>query len=206
MNRRIERIQLQYVRIFLEKSLRVGSRRTKGGAFSRPSIYDGIEQYLFLIKEYEDSIVYADKPYKLRGLMEAAGMSEEEAWKRAESNTLEDTEEQRIEDALGLPEEIKEESLFCTHVISNKEGLYGAGAATLRVERFLKEHGVKSMAVLPSSRHEMLIIPGATMDHLRDITEMVRDVNATDVEQEDRLTDRAYIVTLDRDGKTVVRE
>jgi hypothetical protein len=205
MNRRIERIQRQHARTFLEKSLRVGARRTKGGAFSRPSIYDGIEQHLFLIKEYEDRIGYADKPDKLRVLMEAAGMSEEEAWKRAESNTIEDTEEQRIEDALGVPEEVKEKSPFQTYVISNKEGYYGAGAATIRVERFLRKHGTKSMAVLPSSLHEMLIIPGVTADDLCGLTEIVRDVNTTEVEQEDRLIDRAYIVKLGEGGNAVAR-
>lgn len=127
MNRRIERIQRQHARTFLEKSLRVGARRTKGGAFSRPSIYDGIEQHLFLIKEYEDRIGYADKPDKLRVLMEAAGMSEEEA------------------------------------------------------------------------------IPGVTADDLCGLTEIVRDVNTTEVEQEDRLIDRAYIVKLGEGGNAVAR-
>ena len=50
--------------------------------------------------------------------------------------------------------------------------------------------------MLPSSIHEMLILPYNESINMDDLSFMVADVNATQVEPEERLTDRAYLIEL----------
>lgn len=50
--------------------------------------------------------------------------------------------------------------------------------------------------MLPSSIHEVLIIPYSSLFNLDDLTEMVKEVNATQVEAYEQLADRAYKLTI----------
>jgi len=52
------------------------------------------------------------------------------------------------------------------------------------------------IVVLPSSVHEMLLVPYTEEMSLEDFSAMVSEVNNTEVRPEERLTDRAYIITL----------
>lgn len=191
----------------LEAALRIGARKARGGELSRPSIYDGIEQYLFLIIRGEDGTGCAADPDQLEELMKLSGISEKQAWLIAEMNTLDDTETATLEDVLGAlaPGGFNEKSPATVYVVSIKGQEYGAGAATLGVESFITEHGAKTLTVLPSSRHEMLLIPDVPEEDMEIFTKMVAEVNATEVDEDDRLTDRAYMVTLDPNGNAVVR-
>lgn len=193
---------------FLEASLRIGARKARGGKLSRPSIYDGIEQYLFLLIRSEDGTSCASDPEKMEGLMSIAGISEKQAWLIAEMNTLDDTEITRIDDLLGLltPGGFgSDESPDQIYVITIDGRVCGAGAATLGVESFITEHSAKTLTVLPSSIHEMIMIPDAPEEDIKEFTRMVAKINATLVDEEERLTDRAYIVTLDPNGNAVAR-
>lgn len=50
--------------------------------------------------------------------------------------------------------------------------------------------------MLPSSVHEMLLVPYTEEISLDDFSAMVTEINGAEVAPEERLTDRAYIVTL----------
>lgn len=194
---------------FLEASLRIGARKARGGNLSRPSIYDGIDQYLFIMpKQGEDEIGYAEDPEQILTLMQLAGISEKQAWLIAEMNTLDDAEITKIDDLLGLltPGGFgSDESLDQIYVVTIDGRALGAGAATLGVESFITEHGAKTLTVLPSSIHEMIMIPDAPEDEIKVFTRMVAKINATLLDEKERLTDRAYIVTLDPNGNAVAR-
>lgn len=198
---------------FLEASLRIGARKARGGNLSRPSIYDGIDQYLFIMpKQGEDEIGYAEDQEQILTLMQLAGISEKQAWLIAEMNTLDDTEITKIDDLLGLltpggfgSDESHDQIYDQIYVVTIDGRVCGAGAATLGVESFITEHGAKTLTVLPSSIHEMIMIPDAPEDEIKVFTRMVAEINATLLDEKERLTDRAYIVTLDPNGNAVAR-
>lgn len=103
-----------------------------------------------------------------------------------------------IMDMQGIPEEDREalraiygcedEKMF---VLSNKAKCYGA-IAVINAKKELEKRFPNGYVVLPSSIHEVLIVP--IEDEVREsqLTEMVREVNGTQVAPEERLADRAF--------------
>lgn len=84
------------------------------------------------------------------------------------------------------------------YVVTNRAKYRGASAILDKavLKAFGKKHKIKKLAVLPSSIHEMLILPYNESINMDDLSFMVADVNATQVEPEERLTDRAYLIEL----------
>lgn len=79
------------------------------------------------------------------------------------------------------------------YVLSNKEGVNGAAA--LFYPGIREEIGAKldtDYFVLPSSIHETLIIPNDGNMSPKELKEMVKEVNATQVAPDERLTDNVY--------------
>ncbi len=98
-----------------------------------------------------------------------------------------------IAEEVGIdPDEILagEERLY---VATNKDKLHGASA--LVYPGFLKEAAKKlrgSYYILPSSIHEILLVPDNGEAQLDDLKQMVVEVNATQVAPADKLTDNVY--------------
>ena len=59
-----------------------------------------------------------------------------------------------------------------------------------------KKHNTDKVVVLPSSVHEMLLVPYTEEIDIDTFSEMVEEVNTAEVDPTERLTDRAYIITL----------
>jgi hypothetical protein len=85
-------------------------------------------------------------------------------------------------------------------VVSNKAGFYGAAVITT-VAGFkalckLSEQSGKNYYILPSSVHEVLLMPDkgtpCTPDVLRQMIQMIHEVNITQVDPGDRLSDSLY--------------
>ena len=79
------------------------------------------------------------------------------------------------------------------YVLSNKEKLHGAAA--LLNERIMDEiTGTigQEYYILPSSIHEVLIVPKTEGMDLKSLEEMVHDVNTTQVSPHERLSDHVY--------------
>ena len=108
-----------------------------------------------------------------------------------------------LADRLGirLPIQYTWNSMF---VLSNERGSYGAVAmmATDVLERFSGEIG-GSFFILPSSVHEVILVPDAGEISAEIFSHMVRDVNATKIAECDILTDSVYY--YDREIHTVRR-
>lgn len=86
--------------------------------------------------------------------------------------------------------EEEEESLY---VLSNK--LRSFGAASMLYEGILEKVGQKlgeNYYILPSSIHEVIVVPESKSPVKQDLEEMVREINETQVEQEEVLSDRVY--------------
>ncbi len=89
-----------------------------------------------------------------------------------------------------VPVDPKDEQMFVA-TVSDKV----MGAGVLAYQNFMDEAAEKvggSFFVLPSSRHEVLLVPDNGQIQLPELEAMVRDVNATQVAPEDKLTDNVY--------------
>lgn len=163
--------------------------------------YEGIEAYLYVRGDHAGERTYSVKVN--RRYLESAQMSVEEAWKRAEENTFSETRIQSMVQVMaelcGIPYDPSMEMDVPIYVISNELKVKGAGAILdkTNLAEFVKAHGVNQLIVLPSSVHEMIIVPydPEQMD-IEEMSEMVRQINATEVAPEDRLTDRAYLIEV----------
>ena len=74
----------------------------------------------------------------------------------------------------------------------------GAAAIMNRkaLKAFTQKYRTNMLFVLPSSIHEMMIAPYDSSLNLNELSAMVKEINETQVAPEERLTDRAYIITL----------
>ena len=80
------------------------------------------------------------------------------------------------------------------------KGRYGAGVMIYPefMRRALKKLG-GAFYILPSSQNEVLLYPDTHVLDPKEMAEMVREINATQVPEEERLTDSVYYC----DGKTI---
>lgn len=147
---------------------------------------EGIESYLYIREGY-----YFIKLNET--IMEKNGITVEEAWENAEKNTFEETEIETMKGMFGCNVEA-----MC--VVTNRDSIRGASAIldSKKISEVAKKYGVNKLVCLPSSVHEMIIIPCKENEDkfLEFFSNMVAKVNQNEVEPEERLTDRAYILTI----------
>ena len=129
-------------------------------------------------------------------MLEHWGITEQELAQAAFENlnkeeyAIRDMEE-IVAEILGLP--IPEETRGLQYVMTNANTFYGA-AGMLRIDllrKFAEEQG-SDFYILPSSLHEIILLPegqGFSEDELRS---MVREINQTEVEMSERLSDEIY--------------
>ena len=86
-------------------------------------------------------------------------------------------------------------------LVTNNECVYGAAALAFpeKIEGYEKQIGEK-VFILPSSIHEILLVRKSCADDPESLAMMVREINSTQVADEDVLTDSVYEVV---DGKIV---
>ena len=85
------------------------------------------------------------------------------------------------------------------YVISTERMVKGAAAVFDRkVKEFVEEKGYKRVAILPSSIHEMLLLPfDNPFTNENELSVMVKTINSTEVEPSDQLIDKAIIISSD---------
>ena len=91
---------------------------------------------------------------------------------------------------MGLPQNPEEEQIF---VASVPDKVHGAGV--LAYQGFMDQAAERvggDFFILPSSVHEILIVPDNGKMGLAELEKMVREVNATEVDPVDKLTDNVY--------------
>ena len=85
------------------------------------------------------------------------------------------------------------------YVLTNQNKLHGAGCILYdHLLASLSEDFDDDFYILPSSIHEVLLIPGADTVCRSDLDEMVREVNATQVPEEEILSDHAYLYSREK--------
>ncbi len=85
------------------------------------------------------------------------------------------------------------------YVCSNKQSIYGA--AVLLYPNFIQELAKRfqcDLTIIPSSVHEVLILPGTEVDHFH-LDEMIESVNELELQTTDILSDHAYYYYRDSD-------
>ncbi len=158
--------------------------------------FTGMEAYLLLIENGKEDKSYSMKIKTCH--LKQWNISEEEAWKIAYNHVCENTciegMSQFLNELLGVSTENEKDDMM--YVISNHDKMKGASA--ILNEKALKElaqkKGVARLYVLPSSVHEMIIIPDNGEFDLSVLSEMVSEVNNTEVNPEEQLPSRAYLL------------
>lgn len=165
----------------------------------KDSGFMGIEMYLYLCGDRKAKETFTVKVTE--ALLQYAGVTEAEAWDAALQHTCEDTE---IESMWEVMERItgaslwEQEDQLHMYIISNKSHMHGASAILNRkkLESLARVYGVDQLIVLPSSIHEMLVMPYNEEMDMRYMNQLVKEVNAEEVIPEERLTDQAYLISF----------
>ena len=96
--------------------------------------------------------------------------------------------------AMGAPFNIDDD--FPMLIITNESRVNGASAILdKKLIEDLHERVGENFVVIPSSVHEMLILPKEQAEDLKMIADMIVEVNRTEVEKDEFLSDNAYIYT-----------
>ncbi len=85
------------------------------------------------------------------------------------------------------------------YVMTNRERSYGASTLLYRerLRKFAEEHG--DLYVIPSSVHEVILLPCSDQLSGEDLRELLTDVNSSMLSQEEYLSDHIYIYRADTD-------
>lgn len=157
--------------------------------------------YVWLVRDNSEGRMYSSKVTD--DMAEHIGLNEQELYQLAMENTkrilpavikpMSEVIEELMGDAMSdsLREDMEEDPTPL-YVISNSMRYYGASA-------ILFEEGLQDLAekygedfyIIPSSIHECIALPKSRME-LEEVAEMVYEINMTQVELQDRLSNEVY--------------
>lgn len=183
-----------------ERNIRIDlCGNVSGDAVHRSSPLKGLMERL-IIKTGNGKMIGT---VKITGsLLDKAGISEEEAWKMAERNTEMNV---MVRDLGGVVQDLScgeiaaEECMMPIYVVTSADMFRGCSCLfTEKAVSFLKNRlGTDRFIVLPSSIHELLVLPDDTGMDMSGLVEMVKEINRSTVAPEERLADDVYAVTAD---------
>jgi len=181
---------------FILENLYIGlQKESNENIFKKQTDYKGIEKYLYVRINNEAS-------FKLTCvLFDTLKINEMETWEAAENNTFSKTQIISMAEILSRmtgqkPEEIN--GIPKQFIVTNKMNYRGASAILdmESLKNFTQKINHHKFFVLPSSIHEMIIIPDDGTCSIEELNVMVAEINQTQVEPEERLTDRAYVIEV----------
>ena len=99
-----------------------------------------------------------------------------------------------------LKEHIPEEQLTMEdgmNILTNKEMLFGATEILNRnfMKELLDNTGEETIYCIPSSIHEWILLKESFVTGIKELQEMIKTVNETAVDEEERLSDHLYKYT-----------
>lgn len=104
------------------------------------------------------------------------------------------SDEGEKEDILELLSTNPKESKASMYVMSNEMGINGAGCLLYQEElEAFKERTGGDFYILPSSIHELILVPNTEEFSVSSLEEMVKDINDTKVPLEEVLSNRVYL-------------
>lgn len=195
-------VNMLFDRDFILNSIFVGLQRVSTEDIEKKLCedFEGIESYLYIRGEADREGSYSIKVSK--AILDRANISEVEAWEQAQTNTEAETSLESMakvmSEMLGFEysEEMDEQTPF--FIISNTSRVKGASAILNKkvLAEFGERYHTDKIVVLPSSIHEMLLVPYTEEIDIDTFSDMVASVNGSEVEPMDKLVDRAFIITL----------
>lgn len=185
-------------REFILNNLRIGLQpESEEWIVKRDTDYEGIESYLYVFcRESENYFRTVKVGYHM--LLDV-GIEVNEAWKRAERNTFSDIHVEHIMTRMfGISEEEAEIFGNPMYVLTNEKAFRGASVILHddTLKKFRKKFQTEKIAIFPSSIHECIVIPYDGSISVEKMSDMVRSINETDVEEDEILSNRAYIVAI----------
>lgn len=195
-------VNMLFDRDFILNSIYVGLQKVSTEDIEKKPCeeFEGIESYLYIRGEADREGSYSIKVSK--AILDRANISEVEAWEQAQTNTEAETSlvslAKVMSEMMGFEysEEMDEMTPF--FVISNTSKVKGASAILNKkvLAEFGERYHTDKIVVLPSSIHEMLLVPYTEEIDLDTFSEMVGQVNSSEVDPTEQLVDRAFIITL----------
>lgn len=152
------------------------------------------------------------------------GITKEEAFKQAAENTpkLMQPQIKKMEDTIrelfsieGIEvteefemfmDEMRENEVkIPMYVLTNEKNLYGAACMLYEgvLEMFAQELG-EDIYILPSSVHEVILVPASVAFPAKELKEMVQDINATQIPKEEILSETVYKFSMKKRGFCMV--
>ena len=194
-NRHVEfNIEKLYDREFVLNHMYVGiQKQSDEELLKKNSELEGLELYLYIRLDAGENCGFVKMNEGMLSMME---VTIDELWDEAEQNTCDETELRSLSEVLGFPGD--DEGMAPLYVLSNRSCIRGAAAIINKdiLKQFAEKHGVKKLIVLPSSIHEVLILPDNGQFDLMEMNAMVTMVNVEQVLPEDQLIDRAYVMVV----------
>lgn len=146
-----------------------------------------------------------------KGLMDILDMSIEEMKEYAEINTFNEMTLQPMSEVIReilldrgadpIPwnnDEIEtlDDTLWCASVLNKTRGagVLASKKCMDRIKEFGRNKKAKTIAILPSSIHEVLITKLESIEQKNEFDSMVKEVNETQVRYIDRLADNAFVI------------
>lgn len=194
-------IDLMNNKLWLLAHMYIGIQKESGEDIIRENCckLPGLEKYLYV----RDSIGEEIYTVKVNGwMLIRSGIKYEDAWKRAERNSFRETQivsmGHMMAELLHVDYSPEMECGLKMYVASNSMRNKGA-SAVLDEEamfRFSRSIGAKKLIVIPSSVHEVILLPYEEEMDVQDVTLIVKEINATMVMPKERLTDKAYLLEV----------
>lgn len=181
---------------FILQNMYIGLQKTSSeNTIKTETALEGIEKYLYVKMNENASVKLTEELFKILKISKA------EAWKIAENITFSKTKVvsliERLSELMG--QEMEDvESVPVQYIVTNTINYRGASAILdiKALKNLAHKLEVSKFIVLPSSIHEMIIIPDDGKRNIEELSRMVQEVNQTQVKPEERLTDRAYVIEV----------
>lgn len=180
---------------FVLQNIRIGIQRVSSEPLVKADTeFSEIEKYLYIA--WDDYFIKVKK-----GFLDMVGVKESDAWNVAEKNTFLESRIMPMGNALSeltgvdIPKDEVAPNMF---IVSNKQKRKGASAILDPEIRILlaDQLNTKRLVVLPSSVHEVIVVPFEDEVHLETLSQMVREINDAEVSDEDVLANRAYMIEV----------
>lgn len=175
---------------FIFHNIRIGLQRANNvddeeKIIKKPSRFKGIEEYLLVIKD--------EVSYKLpMAVVRKTGIDLKELWWTAYENTIKNSKSVTMQEALGIIS-----SGTKMTVLTNESKVKGASAVINHelLKKVAKDYKCKKLIMLPSSIHEVIVIPCEENTDLELYSHLVRECNKS-VDPKEILSDRAYMIEI----------
>ena len=167
----------------------IATKRVQPGMIAKDSPFPGIS---YILMETDGNKLYHPLDFLDEGISESDVPT---FWEEAEANTKADTNCSRMSCFIGIPDQMKE-SIF---VLTNQNGVYVAGCLCNNeaIEKAFEQFDCERLIMLPSSVHEVLLIPYSDNTDAAKLYNMVTEINQMDFVGDAKLIDMAYSFTLE---------